>query len=465
MQRGARCGHGHAPRQLSYQGLLRLLALTALTQNGDLILRHATTNVFWALNAKQRSILELPDSVSETQVWKTFDKVAQAVGFDVDETTGVVTSRLLDMTPDEVTTTIATAGIPDCCLPTRTSALDGTSHDSPFARRSSNVDGRPDVPEGQLPVEPDALAPKVSSPGFPRFGLDGRAQHTVDPDVREGFRGRKQGETNIYNGRELHLVCDVPELGGTPTPPFVRSVGISGAGDDRLDGGRRALEALTYKPEVLLADRGYPYLRGWGSYLLREGIAQVIDLHKDQRKVRPGPIPGTIWLDDSLASDATPPRLRDLPGFKRGMSTEEKLKLAALYDQRRPYLYRPMGRPNPTTGALRFRGPAVSGTVRCSSTAASMRLARKKSRPTAGCQAGTACGCGGTVTLHPQDYARTFQAEPYGTTRWVASYYRRSAIETANGELKHNRLAVGKRSILVRGNRRYSLLLGLLLAR
>lgn len=74
------------------------------------------------------------------------------------------------------------------------------------------------------------------------------------------------------------------------------------------------------------------------------------------------------------------------------------------------------------------------------------------------------CGCGRTITLTPEEYGRTFQTAPYGTTRWLASYHRRSAIESANGEIRRNRLSVGKYSILVRGNRRYSLLMGCLLA-
>ena len=67
-----------------------------------------------------------------------------------------------------------------------------------------------------------------------------------------------------------------------------------------------------------------------------------------------------------------------------------------------------------------------------------MRLRPTRRRPTTACRPGVECGCGRTITLTPEEYGRTFQTAPYGTTRWLASYHRRSAIESANGEIRRN---------------------------
>ncbi len=453
-----------APRRLTYRAMLNLLVLCALTQGGSMVLQGAYDRVYRALTAHQRELMGLPERMTYGQFWKTFDKVARSVGWDVDEETGEVTTRALGRTVDEVASDLARAGIPSSCPPTATAAEDGTAHESSFHRKSRSADGLPDVPACQLPVETDERAPDVSTPGFPRIGPDGRLRHTHDPDVTEGYRGKKQGQTAIYLGRELHLIADVPDLGSEPVPAFIRAASIRGAGDDRLEGGLTALDNLGYTPEVLLADRGYSYLTAWGEHLVRRGIRQTIDLHPNQRKVSPGPLPGTLWVDGTLASEALPTRLRSLAAYQRGMTRGDRHELASTYDQRLPYLYTPMGSPDGRTGRLRFRGPAVTGRVRCPNTPSSMRLRPTRRRPTTACRPGVECGCGRTITLTPEEYGRTFQTAPYGTTRWLASYHRRSAIESANGEIRRNRLSVGKYSILVRGNRRYSLLMGCLLA-
>lgn len=49
------------------------------------------------------------------------------------------------------------------------------------------------------------------------------------------------------------------------------------------------------------------------------------------------------------------------------------------------------------------------------------------------------CGCGKTVTVSMDEYARERQDELFGTTDWAASYGRRTAIEALNSELRTHR--------------------------
>ena len=96
-----------------------------------------------------------------------------------------------------------------------------------------------------------------------------------------------------------------------------------------------------------------------------------MDLGKTQRGVRPGPIPGTIWLDGHLYTACIPERLRELEPPTLVMNESEKAHLRDVFDAREPYRFVPHGRHNKRRGTQRFRGPAVDGhpfRVRCPNT-------------------------------------------------------------------------------------------------
>lgn len=193
------------------------------------------------------------------------------------------------------------------------------------------------------------------------------------------------------------------------------------------------------------------------------GISQVFDLHPTQRGKRPGPIPGTFYLDGGLFSDAMPEALHDLPGYSLGQSAEEKALLAARYDERIPYAFTTQGKPNHTRGTQRYRGPALAGRVRCPNEPRSMRL-DPSTRPTTNCTPGHPCSCGTTVTLGPDDQFQTRQRNLYGTTAWKASYGRRSAVESGNANLKVHHVMLQRHSTRVRGTNKTGILVALIVA-
>lgn len=126
------------------------------------------------------------------------------------------------------------------------------------------------------------------------------------------------------------------------------------------------------------------------------------------------------------------------------MDDAEKIALHAKYDKRKPYAFAPFGKPDPRTGAERYRGPALRKILRCPSDPRSMRLGHD--RKTTECQKATDtngkrlrhCGCALTVTVDADEFARERQELLWGTTDHAASYGRRNGVENVNSYAKAN---------------------------
>lgn len=116
---------------------------------------------------------------------------------------------------------------------------------------------------------------------------------------------------------------------------------------------------------------------------------------------------------------------------------EQKAAAQAQFDLRKAYAFTAMSKRD-ADGYQRLKGPALAGHVRCPNTPKSMRL--PYDRPTTTCVKGDPCACGKTVTVSPDMYPRERQTHAWGTTDWAAAYYRRSAIESTNAEIKTHRM-------------------------
>ena len=170
-----------------------------------------------------------------------------------------------------------------------------------------------------------------------------------------------------------------------------------------------------------------------------------MDLHKTQRGQRPGPIPGTIWLDGHLYTACISERLRELEPPTLTMTDSEKAHLRDVFDAREPYRFVVHGRHDKRRGTQRFRGPAVDGhpfRVRCPNTPASMR--EPHAIPTTTCIKGQPCGCGNTLTVKGTDHERDRQPLPWQSTRWAKSYNRRSRIEGLFGAVRYQSLNLNR---------------------
>ena len=330
----------------------------------------------------------------------------------------------LAMSLDQLATAIIQAGLPPAYARPTAVAIDGTDVESHTRPHKKRVDA------------------------------DARAFWSVDHDARWGHRtatGRRP--TEIFLGYEAHVATYVPPVGGHSLPQLVAGLALRPGIRDRAGAALAVLDALPGTNESLL-DRGYTTARGDKlARLLRDrGIRFTMDLHKTQRGVRPGPIPGTIWLDGHLYTACIPERLRELEPPTLVMNESEKAHLRDVFDAREPYRFVPHGRHNKRRGTQRFRGPAVDGhpfRVRCPNTPASMRMPH--TIPTTTCVKDEPCGCGKTVTVEDTDHERDRQPLPWQGNPWATSYNRRTLIEGVFGSTRYQSLNINRGFIRMTG--------------
>lgn len=414
------------PRLHAWEPIFVILQITALEGFGSLLLTDAA-RVAQRLTPEQQERIGLTAPVEYAHIESAVSDLSQALSETVDPKTGEVFAPRLSLTLSALMSGIASDFIPVSIPATATQSIDSTDYETHYRRRSWRHHMKPDICADALPEE-DFIPAKteVNEKGWPRTGHDGRLQHTVDPDARDGYRaGKNLARKSVFVGWDLHTATDTPDLGADALPPLFRALALAPAGSLKAESGLAVVDALAASgnsPETVLVDRGYSYSKSeyWARPLDQRGVLQVIDLHASQRVQHPGPIRGTIYLDGALFTDALPTHLRDLPGYSLGMTKQEKAALAARYDERARYAFSTQGKPDHNRGTQRYRGPALTWKVRCPNTPRSMRRA-PASRPTTRCTPGTPCACGVTVTLGPDDYMQTRQRDLYGTTAWKAS--------------------------------------------
>ncbi|MFI0772983.1 hypothetical protein ACH4TQ_50450 [Streptomyces sp. NPDC021218] len=378
-----------------------------------------------------------------------------------------------DCPHEPITITTFAGRLLDASLPpgfplTEALAIDSTDYETWARRRAWTPE--PDVDPDHPPVK-DTAPPRrkrpPNEPGWPTAGHDGRLQHTIDPDAREGYRsGTNASPGNVFCGHDLHLSVNARALGGTEVPFVITAMHLAPAGSHKGDAGIDLIDQhLARHPDTreVIADRGYSYCvpTRWALPVRARGLEAVIDLHPAQRGPHPGPLAGTLAIDGTLFTGAIPRPLRDLLGFPLGMRTAEKNALRARHDRRAAYAFTPHSRPD-ADGYQRFKGPAVAGRLRCPNHPRSMRLPH--TRPTSNCRPGDDCACGKTLTLSPDQLAWTRQRNIWGTTTWATDYGRRAAVESGNAEIKTHRLHMDRGFTRVLGTTKNSVLIAFALA-
>lgn len=329
----------------------------------------------------------------------------------------------------------------------------------------------PPRPENPAPPT-DPAHPGVSTRGRRRpdtpIGSDGRAIYSHDVDARMGWRSASFGESEIYLGYEAHVVTDVPGRDRAEVPHVARALDLEPAGSHRGAAGLVALSRAgdLPAPREILCDRAYNYTRpaSFSLPLLRRGYTLIVDLHPLQLGMHPGPVPGTMWIDGTLYTTCIPPGLVEVAPITRDMTNEQREHAQQQRRQRQPYAFVPHGARR-WDGARRYRGPGVSGSVRCPDVPRSMRQGYEV--PTVYCDQldpGHECGCAKTVTLHDEDFPNIRMPFQHGSAQWFASYHRRVGIESVFGDLKTNRLHLRRGYFRIFGLTGHRLLLGFVLA-
>lgn len=356
-----------------------------------------------------------------------------------DEVTGEVedcppTCPFTCLSLDKLGTLIVQSGIAQNYRPPATIAIDGTDIESAIRSRPKTV------------------------------GPDGHERVAFDHDVRWGKRtATDRRPSELYVGYEAHLATYAPEVGDDPIPQLAAGLALRPGVTDRVGAALGIIDALGTVKAVLL-DRGYTTSRAANlARPLRERrIAVTMDLHTTQRGTRPGPMPGTVWVDGALYTDALPEPLRHLEPPQITHTAADKARIRDLFDKREPYRFTPLARRHEDRGSQRFKGPALAGHLRCPNTPGSIRLGRHL--PTATCTRGAACACGRTVTVADTELERDRQPLPWQSNRWALSFNRRSLIEGLNASIRCNTGNVNRGFIRIAGLVSHTILLAITLA-
>lgn len=471
------------PRTHSWRALLALLLIDALERPGQI---HCTRAHHAAvrLTPKQRKKIGLTETVTYRQVHGALASLGQAMKVTLNTQTGEISAPV---NMDDLLTRIVRAPIPQDLLGGSAYAIDATdleSYYSPFGlinkkHQKKNQDKKKEKSKDRRPGEYESLVDEGKNsmkqkPGrvlkgdLPIIGTDGRVQNCADPDARDGYRaGKNLREKDTFTGYHPHIATAIPPPGMRASAALAHGLVICPAGSSSDQAGIDLLEALT-RADVAVkhinVDRGYSYrvTPAWARRLCRRDISQTIDLHATQRGVHPGPVPGTIFVDGHLFIDALPKPLWELPGFPLNMTTTDRLERIAEYDRRVPFAFSKFGKPNRERGTQRYRGPALTGKVRCPNHPPSMP-AHPATRPTTSCPS-TGCHCGRTITLGPEDHLRERQDKLYGTTKWAEDYGRRNLIESLNASLKVHHGGLRRGGIRVQTLQRTGILAALIMA-
>lgn len=181
-----------------------------------------------------------------------------------------------------------------------------------------------------------------------RLDSQGRAFWSADHDARWGHRtATDRRPTEHFLGYEAHVATYVPDVGEAPLPQLAAGLALRPGVRDRTSAVLGIFDCLPGIREGLL-DRGYTTAKGekLAGPLRDRHIQVTMDLHKTQRGQRPGPIPGTIWLDGHLYTACIPERLRELEPPTLHMTEAEKAHLRDVFDAREPYRFVAHGKHN-----------------------------------------------------------------------------------------------------------------------
>lgn len=294
---------------------------------------------------------------------------------------------------------------------------------------------------------------------------------SADSSARMGYKTPTENHPNeMFFGYEAHFGVDATPKGFIDAPRVIRSFVFVPAGSSKAAAGLSAVDnAMKTAGErnrltTVYADRGYSMLAAvnWQLPLWSRGLRQVMDLAKNQRGERPSPHLGTVFIDGGLFTSALPQILRELPSPSEANSELEKSDRAKRIDERSHFAYRPLGARNPENGHQRFKGPVNSNKLFCPKHPESVRLAYDNPETT--CTSESDCGCKGSVTLTPDEYARESQWPLFGTTAWCELYGARNAVESFNADVRTNKLSWRRGYVKAFTRSRNALLLALSLA-
>lgn len=265
---------------------------------------------------------------------------------------------------------------------------------------------------------------------------DNQVAWCKDPDAAYGHYPDKDGQESLAMGYEAHIACPVPTAQDKDMPIVASALSMQ----PNTTGTRTAIRDLLIQRqryETVIFDAGYDFKadRTFQTFL-NHGISPVFDPNKLLRKGQSSSH-GKIIIDGDEFCPSTPQRLRDLAPIAPNMSTKERTKREAQYDERAKYM---MARVSYDGTNVRSMCPALTGKVACPQRPESLNvwssempdeISPPKTPPK--------CCVQQTTTTKVKILRRSRQGlHPYGTTEWGRIYRQRNRIESYNSAIRHN---------------------------
>lgn len=463
------------PQTLPWRIIFVGLVLATMQSSATTVYFTVAARALTSLTNKQRHRLGLgiDFTVEHHHLWGPFTKLCHGMRETIDLDTGEVLPPRVALTEHDIANGFIRTTNLDALVHTGHLAIDSTDH-STFARirvKSCAVPGPENGSTDDTPVRlVDTAATTshyvdpVSGRSYPYIGEDGRKRRTPAVDATDGYAsGKNHQHFTIFAGFDLHIGVDV---GVDGRPALASAIEVAHAGSHKGDAGRSLITRVSDmygKVTDLYADRGYSHTDTdtWARWLIKNHISQHHDLHANEARIAPTNYAGVTMVDGHPFVTAMPKRLKDLRRPALGATRAEIMASAAAYDERKPYAFTKHSVIGKEGTTIRYRGPAVTGQVRCENWEASMRLGDDK--PITNCPA-SGCSCGKVISINIDGDVKHRQPLLYGTSEWVAAYGRRNHVESFNASLKSNKLSLSRKSIAVLSKVKVSILLGIVVA-
>ena len=495
-------GHRPGPRRyLPWEAWFTAIALAVMHSRGKAHMTGALA-VINGLTPTQRWQLGLRGlDITYAHVESGLETIIKACRPSVNVKTGQVRPPRLTLTEHDIANSLIRATHPPGMVLSDTIAMDSTDFETDAARRSraslnvlglageaiagdSDKETPTEVVDGKVMRRSRHRTRGAQVRAFPYVGADKRLVHSLDEDARDGYRSGKQMKgKDTFLGYDLHIATSTPVKGSDARAALAYGIEVAPAGSSKARAGLNLIERLNrtfeedgHRIAAVCVDRGYSMAKheNWALQLSKQGIVQHHDLGEKETRLAPADKPGIIFLDGHPYIANMPKRLKELRRPGLGATKEEKAAAARDYDERRAYAFSANGpaklsprdengEGKATDGDQRYRGPVLTGKVRCPNHPRSMRWAEHK--PLTNCDAGTKCACGATITVKAADpRAKHRQPELFGTSRWHEAYGARNMSESFNASVKKHHMSLQRHSARVFGLAKNTIMLGFIVA-
>jgi len=325
---------------------------------------------------------------------------------------------------------------------------------SDFAVDGTGVwDSEKGLPNGSPPTEVDAHEEEADSTrntlgagsAEPSGELPGRRRPPTDANW--GWKTGKAGGREPYFGYDVEVLVRVPAIGAPRSEPaLAEAMVVLPAGTDIVEPVLGMLDRITKRGTSIgkvLADRHYSFKRydRWFTGLLKRGIRHVVDLHATDQGFRD-------WDGMQMAAGwahcpFTPKDLGVIPTLSPRATDAERADFSARISRRQAYAAQRTGRIS-TDGKVRFRCPALNGTVGCprreGTEAAAISLGLPIVKPTEDVRPRLCTQETAQIAVKTPNQAvamKVHQDHYWGSEAWRKDYARRTRVESFFGVLKN----------------------------